>query len=160
MKKILSLILLFSFIQQTAFSIEDIHKVYLKDAIDTALKNNIDLRAAKIDIDIAKNNITSANRIQNPAFDVFYNIGASGWSEPRQLGLSQTVEVAKRKARKNLALANLKLVEKNVGYTEFDLKMDVREAYINLVAAKSVLETLEQQRYLQEELLSIANKKI
>ncbi len=54
MKKILSLILLFSFIQQTAFSIEDIHKVYLKDAIDTALKNNIDLRAAKIDIDIAK----------------------------------------------------------------------------------------------------------
>ena len=71
MKKILSLILLFSFIQQTAFSIEDIHKVYLKDAIDTALKNNIDLRAAKIDIDIAKNNITSANRIQNPAFDVF-----------------------------------------------------------------------------------------
>ncbi len=159
MKKILSLILLFSFIQQTAFSIEDIHKVYLKDAIDTALKNNIDLQAAKIDIDIAKNNITSANRIQNPAFDVFYNIGASGWSEPRQLGLSQTVEVAKRKARKNLALANLKLVEKNVGYTEFDLKMDVREAYINLVAAKSVLETLEQQRYLQEELLSIANKR-
>ena len=53
----------------------------------------------------------------------------------------------------------MKLVEKNVGYTEFDLKMDVREAYINLVAAKSVLETLEQQRYLQEELLSIANKR-
>lgn len=159
MKKILSLVLLFSFIQPTAFSIEDIQKVYLKDAIDAALKNNIDLQAAKIDIDIAKNNIKSANRIQNPSFDVFYNFGASGWTEPRQLGLSQTVEIAKRRARKNFALSNLKLVEKNVGYTEFDLKMDVRDAYINLVAAKSVLETLEQQKYLQKELLSIAEKR-
>ena len=75
------------------------------------------------------------------------------------MGLSQTVEIAKRRARKNFALSNLKLVEKNVGYTEFDLKMDVREAYINLVAAKSVLETLEQQKYLQKELLSIAEKR-
>ena len=33
--------------------------------------------------------------------------------------------------------------------------MDVREAYINLVAAKSILFTLEHQQELQEELLKI-----
>lgn len=33
--------------------------------------------------------------------------------------------------------------------------MDVREAYINLIATKSILETLEQQQSLQEELLKI-----
>lgn len=38
--------------------------------------------------------------------------------------------------------------------------MDVREAYINLVAAKSILYTLEQQKLLQEELLSIAQKRV
>lgn len=160
MKKFVLVILLCIITQLTSYGIEDVKKVYLEDAIKAALKNNIDLQAAQIDVNIAKNNIKSANRLQNPSFDVFYNFGASGWTEPRQLGLSQTVEIAKRKARKNLAISNLKLVEKNVGYTKFDLKMDVREAYINLVAAKSVLSTLEQQKHLQEELLSIAQKRV
>ncbi len=38
--------------------------------------------------------------------------------------------------------------------------MDVREAYINLVATKSVLETLKQQKTLQEELLQIARQRV
>lgn len=160
MKKFILGLLLCIFIQTASCGIEDVKKVYLQDAIDAALKNNIDLQAAQLNINIAKNNIKSANRLQNPSFDVFYNFGASGWTEPRQIGLSETVEIAKRKARKNLAQSNFKLVEKNVGYTKFDLKMDVREAYINLVAAKSILYTLEQQKLLQEELLSIAQKRV
>lgn len=159
MKKFLAVILII-LCQCTAFAIEDVKKVNLEDAMDAALKNNIDLQAAELEINIAKNNIQSANRLQNPSFDVFYNFGASGWTEPRQLGISQTVELAKRKARKNLAQSNLKLVEKNIGYTKFDLKMDVREAYINLVASKSILDTLQQQQSLQEELLSIAQKRV
>lgn len=147
-------------IQNVSFAIEDVQKVYLQDAIDVALENNIDLKSRQLDIQISKNNIKSANRLQNPSIDAFYNFGASGWTEPRQLGLSQTVEIAKRNARKNLAKSNLKLVETNVEYTKFDLMMDVREAYINLVATKSVLCTLEQQKELQEELLSIANKRL
>lgn len=160
MKKFILGLLLCIFIQTASCGIEDVKKVYLQDAIDAALKNNIDLQAAQLNINIAKNNIKSANRLQNPSFDVFYNFGASGWTEPRQIGLSETVEIAKRKARKNLAQSNFKLVEKNLGYTKFDLKMDVREAYINLVAAKSILYTLEQQKLLQEELLSIAQKRV
>lgn len=158
MKKFL-VILLILFCHNAVFAIEDVKKVDLEEAMNSAIKNNIDLQAAQIDINIAKNNIKAANRLQNPSFDAFYNFGASGWTEPRQLGLSQTVEIAKRKARKNLAESNLKLVEKNVGYTKFDLKMDVREAYINLVATKSILETLEQQQVLQKELLTIAQKR-
>ena len=160
MKRIITALLLCIFIQTSSWGIEDVKKVYLQGAIDAALKNNIDLQAAELNINIAKNDIKSANRLQNPSFDAFYNFGASGWTEPRQLGLSQTVEVAKRHARKNLAQSNLKLVETNVGYTKFDLKMDVREAYINLVATKSILETLKQQQNLQEELLSIAKKRV
>lgn len=160
MRKLILIGILCFCTQLVSLGIEDVKKVYLQDAIDAALKNNIDLQAAQLNINIAKNNIKSANRLQNPSFDVFYNFGASGWTEPRQLGMSQTVEIAKRKARKNLAKSNLKLVETNVGYTKFDLKMDVREAYINLVAAKSVLATLEQQQHLQVELLSIAKKRV
>lgn len=160
MKKFLLIWILILCTQLMSFGIEDVKKVYLQEAIDAALKNNIDLQSAQLNINIAKNEIKTANRLQNPSFDVFYNFGASGWTEPRQLGLSETIEIAKRKARKNLAQSNLKLVEKNVGYTKFDLKMDVREAYINLVAAKSILATLEQQKHLQDELLAIAQKRL
>lgn len=143
-----------------AFGIEDIKKVYLNEAIEAALKNNIDLQAEQININIAKNDIKKANRLQNPSFDAFYFLGAAGRSEPKQLGASQLIEIAKRSARKDLAKSNLELVQKNVGYTTFDLKMDVREAYISLVSAKSVLYTLEQQQALQEELLDIAKERV
>ena len=160
MKKILLTFIGMLLIQSVSLGIEDVKKVYLQEAITAAVENNIDLQAAKLEIDIAKNNIKAANRLQNPSLEAFYFVGASGWSEPRQLGISQTVEVAKRHARKNLAKSSYKLVEKNVNYTKFDLKMDVREAYINLVATKSVLETLKQQKTLQEELLQIARQRV
>ena len=146
--------------QPKLFAVQDVKKVYLNQAIDAALENNIDLQAAKLERNIAKNNIKTANRLQNPSFDAFYFLGAAGNSEPKQLGVSENIEIAKRKARKNLAESNLKLVEKNIDYTIFDLKMDVREAYINLVEAKSILDTREQQEELQEELLKIAKVRV
>ena len=160
MKRLVAILFTILFFCPRSFGIENVKKVYLNEAINAAIQNNIDLQAAQLDINIAKNYIKTANRLQNPSFDAFYFLGAAGNSEPKQLGLSQNVEIAKRKARKNLAESNLKLVEKNVSYTTFDLKMDVREAYINLVAAKSILDTLEQQKELQEELLGIAKNRV
>lgn len=160
MKKIIFMTLILFMVSSTCFGIENVKNVYLNEAIEAALKNNIDLQAAQIDINIAKNNIKSADRLQNPSLDAFYFLGAAGNNEPKQLGMSQNIEIAKRNARKKLAESNLKLTEKNVDYTAFDLKMDVREAYINLVAAKSVLNTLEQQKQLQEELLTIAKTRV
>ena len=159
MKKFLIILLIIFTCPITVSGIEDVKpvkKVYLNEAVDAALKNNIDLKAAQIEVEIAKNNIKTANRLQNPSVEAFYFMGASGRSEPRQVGVSENIEILKRSARKNLATSNLALVEKNVDYTQFDLKMDVREAYINLVAQKSILDTLEQQKELQEELLDIA----
>lgn len=159
MKNFLLIIFILIFLQSASFGIEDVKKVYLQEAIDVAVENNIDLQAAKLEINIAKNNIKSANRLQNPSFETLFYAGAAPWSEPRQIGLSQTVEIAKRQARKKLAQSHFQLTEKNVDYTKFDLKMDVREAYIHLVAEKSVLETLKQQQTLQEELLNIAKQR-
>lgn len=160
MRNLVYIVLIFILSIGTSFGIEDVKRVCLQEAIKTAIENNIDLKSAKINIDIAKNDIKAASRFQNPSLEAFYYAGAAGWSEPRQLGVSQTLEVAKRNARKNLAKSSYKLVQKNVDYTKFDLKMDVREAYINLVAAKSVQETLEQQLHLQEELLEIAQNRV
>ena len=160
MKRLFLAVIFVLMLQPLIYAETTIKKVYLNEAIDAALKNNIDLQAAKLERNIAKNNIKSANRLQNPSFDAFYFMGAAGNNEPKQLGISENIEIAKRKARKNLAESNLKLVEKNIDYTTFDLKMDVREAYINLVATKSILFTLEQQKELQEELLDIARSRV
>ncbi len=160
MKKIVIALICILLAQVTSYAIEDVKKVYLQEAINTAVENNIDLKAAQLNIQIAKNKVKSANRLQNPSVDYFQFFGAAGWSEPRQFGLNQTVELAKRGVRKDFAKSNLKLSKKNVDYTVFDLKMDVREAYVNLVAAKSVQDTLEQQRNLQEELLEIVKNRV
>ena len=141
----ITIIALFCFIN-TSFGIEDVRKVYLNEAINAALKNNIDLQVAQIELNIAKNNIKSANRFQNPSFDAYYFMGASGRTEPRQLGATQEIEIAKRNARKKLAELNFKLSEKEFDYTTFDLKMDVREAYINLVATKSIFLHLNNKK--------------
>ena len=138
----------------------NVQKVYLNEAIDAALKNNIDLEASKINIEIAKNQMKAATRFQNPSLDYYHFIGNSASSEPKQIGVSQNIELAKRSARKNMAKSELLLVKKQVNYTIFDLKMDVREAYIELVASKSILNTLEQQLELQKELHQIAANRV
>ncbi len=142
------------------FAAESVQKLTLEAAVEMAVQNNIDYTAEKLDIDIAKNNIKAANRLQNPDFNVFYNFGKAGSGNPQQIGLSETIEIAKRGARKKLAKSNLELTKENVSYYEFDLKMDVREAYVNLVAAKSILNSLKQQQQLLEELVAIAKKRV
>lgn len=159
MKKNLILILILT-LGQVCFAAESVQKLTLEAAVEMAVQNNIDYTAEKLDIDIAKNNIKAANRLQNPDFNVFYNFGKAGSGNPQQIGLSETIEIAKRGARKKLAKSNLELTKENVSYYEFDLKMDVREAYVNLVAAKSILNSLKQQQQLLEELVAIAKKRV
>lgn len=159
MKRFFVLIALF-FIPISVFAENDIQKVYLNEAIEVALKNNIDLEASKINIDIAKNQIKAAGRFQNPDLDYYHFMGKSANAEPKQIGVSQNIEIAKRSARKNLAKSELMLAKKQVNYTTFDLKMDVREAYIDLVASKSILNTLEQQLQLQKDLHQIASYRV
>jgi len=156
-KIVTAAILCFTFV--SCCNAEEIQKVNLQQALNIAIENNIDLKSSKLNIDIALNEIKTANRLNNPSFNSFFNHGAAGWSEPQQIGLSEMIEIGKRGARKNLAKANLTLVEESIKYNKFKLKMDVREAYIKLVAAKSVYETLKQQEILQQGLLNIAKKR-
>lgn len=159
MKKLLTLFLIYISICPVSFAVQDLKKITLTEALNIAVENNIDFKAKKLDTAIAKNNIKAANRLQNPDFNVFYNFGKSGSGNPQQIGLSETIEIAKRGARKKLAKSNYELTKENVEFAKFDLRMDVREAYVNLVAAKSILKTLEDQQTLLEDLYNIAKKR-
>ena len=59
---------------------------YMQSAIQLSLSNNLDLQAARIEVELAKNGVKIANRLQNPDFNIFYNYGRAGKSEPQQIG--------------------------------------------------------------------------
>lgn len=158
MKKIF-ITLLILIAGHVCFAENSVQKISLSEAVNLAIKNNIDFQANKLDTEIAKNNIKVANKLQNPDFDIFYNFGSAGKGNPQLFGMTETIEIAKRGARKKLAKANYELAKENLNFYEFDLKMDVREAYINLVAAKSILKSLQEQQKLLKELLTIAKRR-
>lgn len=143
-----------------AYAIQDIKKITLKEALEIAVENNIDYKASKINLNIDENKIKISNKLKNPELNTFFNIGDIGRGNPQITGISETVEIAKRDARKKLAQANLELTKQNLEYLEFDLKMDVREAYVNLVAAKEILIALEAREKLLNDLLNIAKKRV
>ena len=140
----------------SAFAIVDSTKVSIKDAVDIASKYNLDIQKSRLEIDIEKNNIKSSNRLQNPELGSFFNLGKAGKGNPQEIGLTQMIELGKRPSRKNLAKANLELTQRSIEYLEFDLRMDVREAYTNLLAKKSVLTTLKEQETILNGMLEQA----
>ena len=156
MKKILIIFLLLFLTTSVTFAVVDTTKVSINDAVEIASKYNLDIQASRLNINIGKNDIKSSNRLQNPEFGSFFNLGKAGKGNPQEIGLSQLVEVGKRSSRKNLAKANLDLIQRSVEYLEFDLRMDVREAYTNLLAKKSVHTTMKEQEKLLTEMLSQA----
>ena len=158
MKQIIIILLLFLF-QNFAFGIVDTKKITINEAVDIASKNNLDILSSRLNIFIEENNIKSANKLQNPGAGVFYNMGNAGKGNPQQAGISQLIEIAKRNPRKEIAQANYEIALTEAMYLEFDLKMDVREAYTNLLARKSVLNTIrEQEKILNKLLLQVQEK--
>lgn len=151
-KTIIPILLLL--ISTTTFAIEDIKQITLDEALKVAIDNSIELDTQKLNVEISKNDIKVANRLQNPSLDAYWNMGQAGSGNPHTIGISQLIEVFKRKYRKKSAIANYEVSEETSRYKNFDLKMDVREAYINLVNAKSVAQSLE----MEEKSLSEINR--
>ncbi len=134
-------------------------KISLTEAINYAICHNLDIRGNRLNIGVATNGIKAANRLQNPYGTVFYNLGVAATDNPNFFALMQTIELFKRGARKKLAQSNLELIKGNLLLAELNLRLDVRQAYVDLVAAKSILKILEEQRQLLQGLLNIAQRK-
>jgi len=156
-KKIIYTLLLISTFGVICCYAGENNRISLHQAVEIAEKNNLDIKSSKMDVDIAKNEIKISNRLQNPSIETFWNFGKAGKGNPNQIGVAQTVELFKRGARKNLAKANFIQSEESFNSQKFNLKMDVAEAYIRLVVAKSILKKYEHQQKFLEDLLEISN---
>lgn len=159
LKKILLFFIALLIFIPPCFAIVDTTKVSISEAVSIAEKNNLDIQSSRLNLDIEKNNIKSAGRFQNPDAGVFYNLGKAGKGNPQQIGIIQTIEIAKRGIRKELAKSGYELANRNLEYLELDLRMDVREAYTNLLATKSVLNTMQEQEELLKKMVELATDK-
>ncbi len=138
------------------FAAVDVTKISISQAVNIASENNLDIQSSRLNLNIEKNNIKASGRFQNPALGLFYNFGQAGKGNPQQIGLSQTVEIGKRSARKDFSKSSYELSQRNIEYLETDLRMDVREAYTNLLAHKSVLAAMQEQEELLNEMIKAA----
>ena len=158
MKKILLAILIL-ITTAASYAVMDTQKITIQEAVEIASKNNLDIQVSRINLNIAENDINAANRLQNPSIGAQFEMGKAGKGNPQQIGIVQTIELGKRGPIKDLAKANKELTKRNIEYLETDLRMDVREAYTNLLAKKAVLTTRMQQEETLKGMLDFAIEK-
>jgi len=153
---LVSLILFVAFLLQNVVFADTITKITIDEAINIALENSMDLKSEKISTEMAFNDIKKVNRLINPSLNFGYIFGDANKSNPNTLGVSQTIELLKRKNRKRIAKTNLQIANTNADFMAFTIKMNVKEAYIDLVAAKSILNSLELEKKSLEEIDRLA----
>lgn len=151
MKKFLAVLFLI-LTANACFAIQEEQKIDLKGAIDVALQTNPQIKLSKLDIDIARNNIFVADRLQNPSIHTFQNIPKAGVGNPQQIGLDYTIEILKRGKRKETAKTYSLAAIDSQKFLEYSLITDVKKSYINLLVKKSHLQILKEQEVLCKEL--------
>lgn len=154
-----ALFVLFLMILLTSQSCFAVQKLNLSEAINLAIEKNHDLAQSRKNIEIAKNNIKIANRLQNPQLETSFLLGRTAQGNPNQIGLSLPIEIMKRAPRKEKALSEQRLVVANTDLEAFNLKMSVRDAYVRLAAAKSVLKIVNEQQKIMHDMVELTEKR-
>lgn len=134
-------------------------KLSLSEAISLAVEKNHDLSQSRKNIEIAKNNIKIANRLQNPQLETSFLLGRTAQGNPNQVGVALPVEIMKRAPRKAKAMSEQRLVASNTDLEAFNLKMSVRDAYVRLAAAKSVLKIVNEQQKIMRDMVELTEKR-
>lgn len=158
MKKLLSLVVVILFLINTVYA-EEIVKVDMDTAINIALSKNIMYQAKKKDLEIAEKNIKIANRLKNPQLFSHTLIGRVTRGNNSQLGINLPVEVLKRGARKKVAIAEYEKAKTELEQYKYNLKIDVMDAYFEVLCAKSYYILMERKEYWYKNILSVAEHK-
>lgn len=156
---LVAILLLFSF--NTVWADNAVcKKLTLEESISIAVAKNLDINKRRKDYDIATNNIKYANRLLNPQFQSWFYFGDAAFGAPDMFGVEFPIEIMKRGSRVNMAKSEKILTGTSINSDTFNLKMDVRTAYIAYAGAKSVVKIIEQQQEYLREMVAIASKRV
>lgn len=159
MKKFLILLLILLAVP-SSFAIQEERKISLQDAIELAIRTNPQMELARLDVDMARNNILQTNRLQNPSIHTFQNIPKAGVGNPQQIGVDYTIELFKRGKRKEAAKTYSLAVSDHQKFLEYGLIADVKKSYVDLLVKKSKYKLLKEQENLANELYENIKKEV
>ena len=127
----------------------------LDEIIQVGLINNQDIKIKRLELGIAEKDIKIANRLQNPELQSNVVIGNVALGNCSQAGLSLPIEVLKRGIRKKVAQEKFSIKETELKQFEHNLKLQIMQAYFDVLYAKSIYRIQEGRLRLFESLVQI-----
>lgn len=127
----------------------------LDEIIDIGLNQNNDIKVKRLELEATKQDIKIANRLQNPKIQSNVVLGNVALGNCSQAGLSLPIEVLKRGLRKRTAQENLSIKETELKQFEHNLKLQIMQAYFDVLYAKSVYQIQNDRLKLFESLVKI-----
>ena len=137
----------------------EIIKISANDAVKLALQHNLALQAKRKEIAVLEQEVKMANALKNPQLQSTILMGPVGKTNASQAGIAIPLEISKRGVRKKAAIANMKLIENQIRQEELNLKLEVMEAYFDVVYMKSVVAILQQREELFKNMKLLAENK-
>ena len=152
MKKILFVLLLA--LNLTSAEAEVVN-VDLDEMIQVGLEQNQDIKIKRLELGAVEKDIKISNRLQNPELQSNVVIGNVALGNCSQAGLAFPIEVLKRGVRKRIAQEKYNIKETELKQFEHNFKLQIMQAYFDVLYAKSVYQIQEERLKLFKSLVQI-----
>lgn len=133
----------------------DVVNVDLDEMIKIGLEQNNDIKIKRFELQAAEKDIKIANRLQNPELQSNVVIGNVALGNCSQAGLALPIEVLKRGVRKKTAQEQYSIKETELRQFEHNFKLQIMQAYFDVLYAKSVYQIQEERLKLFKRLVQI-----
>ena len=153
MKRFL-LILFFLFLSFTPAN-SAVLNLELEKIIEIGLEQNQDLKIKRLELGMAEKDIRIANKLQNPEIQSNVVMGNVALGNCSQAGVALPIEVLKRGVRKKIAIGKYNIKQTELKQFEHNFKLQIMQAYFDVLYAKSVYKIQEARLKHFENLVQI-----
>lgn len=153
MKRVLIILAIIILNPTVAFSA--VMNLDMDSIIKIGLEHNQEIKIKRLELGVAEKNIKIANRLQNPEIQSNVVIGNVALGNCSQAGVSLPIEVLKRGVRKKVAQRDYDIKKTELMQFEHNFKLQVMQAYFDVLYAKSVYQIEQKRLNLFETLVQI-----
>ena len=153
MKRFITFILIFALALLPAEA--EVVNVDLDEMIQVGLEQNQDIKIKRLELGAVEKDIKISNRLQNPELQSNVVIGNVALGNCSQAGLAFPIEVLKRGVRKRIAQEKYNIKETELKQFEHNFKLQIMQAYFDVLYAKSVYQIQEERLKLFKSLVQI-----
>ena len=144
----------------TAVSVQAaVVNVDLEEMIKIGLQENCDLKIKRMELKAAEKDIKIANRLKNPEIQSNIVMGNVALGNSSQAGVALPIELLKRGVRKKIAQEEYSIKETELRQAEHNYKLQIMQAYFDILYAKSVYNIQEERLKLFKNLVKITTDK-